>query len=58
MRVTVHYHRTHKTIECDQVFRRENGTIVLARYGSEIAVFGPGFEGYIEIESEHQDRGS
>lgn len=47
-----------RTIECDSFEHRESGFIVVYRYDKAIALFGPGFNGYVEIEHDHYDRGS
>lgn len=57
MKVKVH-DGSHRVIECDNFAYRESGIIVLYRNDKAIALFGPGFRGYIEIEYESYDRGS
>lgn len=47
-----------ETIRCDSYQRREDGFVTLSQDSRMIALFGPGFRGYIEIEYEGYDRGS
>jgi hypothetical protein len=44
------------TIECDRFIHRESGFIILYWQEREVALFGPGFKGYLEIEYDSYDR--